>query len=411
MYVLIILLILGPLILFLLGIRRIPVGAVGIVIWLGRRTSDVRQEGLTWLVPLLAELVTIYQRERQIDVPAAQYYTADRVRISFKTTLRVAVADAVALCAQGPGTYEPFTRDALGGGGGGQEANIALRGLVQNSIRESVQSMPIDEVLFGGGSVSQQELCERIRRGLDQTARRWGLGVLEVWLTDVDADDQHLKQAVQAEVREKMAGKGHLASWEAQIQKGALFGDVAQQVVERTRRELGRDVPVEEVRNFLLAFYQNEAALEVAMRSASGHNDLMSLFYLQHLGLPVPARSPLAAGHPVQPATRLPAAVAPAAAREGSYIVGREGDIVVEGDGISRHHARLVVADGRMTLTDLGSTNGTFLSGRRLPQQAPTSVGPRDIIGLGKALSVTADQLTEATRTLSLRPSVHTEVR
>ena len=46
MYVLVALLTLGPLILFVAGIKRIPVGAVGIVIWLGRRTGDVRQEGV-----------------------------------------------------------------------------------------------------------------------------------------------------------------------------------------------------------------------------------------------------------------------------------------------------------------------------------------------------------------------------
>jgi regulator of protease activity HflC (stomatin/prohibitin superfamily) len=389
---------LGALIVLGLGLKRVDVGAVGIVLVLGRRTNDVRQEGLTWLFPWLTQLVEIYRRERQVDIPPAQYYTADRVRISFKTTLRVAVADAVALFEQGPGTYQPFSRDGVGGkSAGGEEANIALRGLAQNSIRETVQSMRIDSVLFGGGPGGG--LRERIRGGLEQTARRWGLTVLEVWLTDVDADDKEVKQAVQSEVREQMEGKGRLAGWEAQVQKGLLFNQVAAQMVEQVKREQGRDLPLEEARNFLLGFYQNDAALEVAMRAAGGTNSLMQLFYAGQMGFPVPAQAPLGAG--VGVGSRPPRALAPPAsvAEEGIFVLGREGDIVVESDGVSRHHARLWVAGDRLSLADLGSTNGTFVSGRRLTPQVATPVEPQDTVGLGKGEVFSFAQLAAATKT------------
>ena len=312
------------------------------------------------------------------------------------------VTNAAALFDQGPGTYGPFANDAVHG----QEANVALRSLVENSIRESVQSMRIDEVLFGGGA---EPLRARIRQGLSQTAQRWGLGVLEVWLTNVDADDQKLKQALQSEVREKMEGKGQLASWEAQIQKGALFNDVALQVVERTRKERGIDISIDEARNFLLAFYQNERALDVAMRSAGGSNDLMSVFYLQHLGLPVPSREPLGMRPPAPPAAALRGAAEPSPAPEGDFIIGREGDIVVDGDGVSRHHARLVIRSGRMILTDLGSTNGTFVSGRKLSPQVATPLESRDTVALGKTVAVTADQLAKAVQSRHLRTSAQTQ--
>ncbi|HZF07869.1 MAG TPA: SPFH domain-containing protein [Thermoanaerobaculia bacterium] len=391
---------LGALIILGLGLKRVPVGAVGIVLVLGRRTNDVRQEGLTWLFPWLTELVVIYRRERQVDIPPAQYYTADRVRISFKTTLRVTVTDAVALFEQGPGTYQPFSRDGEDGQkAGGEEANIVLRGLAQNSIRETVQSMRIDSVLFGGGPAGG--LRERIRGGLEQTARRWGLTVPEVWLTEVDADDKEVKQAVQSEVREQMEGKGRLAGWEAQVQKGLLFNQVAAQMVEQVKREQGRDLPLEEARNFLLGFYQNDAALEVAMRAAGGTNSLMQLFYAGQMGFPVPAQAPLGAGAGVGAGSRPPRALAapPSVAEEGTYVLGREGDIVVESDGVSRHHARLWVAGGRLSLADLGSTNGTFVSGRRLTPQVATPVEPRDTVGLGKGEVFTFAQLAAATKT------------
>jgi regulator of protease activity HflC (stomatin/prohibitin superfamily) len=401
MYTLIIVLMLLPMIFLLLGIKWVPVGAVGVVIFIGRRTNDVRQEGITWVVPFLSTLVWIYPRERQVDILKVPYYTADRVRIAFKTTLRVVVTNAAALLAQGPGTYGPFTQEATAA----EETNIALRGLMQNAIRETVQSMRINEVLFGGNS--ERALRELIRRGLDQTAQRWGLGVVEVWLTEVEADDPKMKQAVEAEIREEMEGKGRLASWKAQIQKGMLFDDVAVQMSEKARRE-GRDLPPEEARSFLLGFYHNESALEVALRAAGGHNDLMSLFYLQHLGLPLPNHLPHGMAVPARPAAALKAAPAPGEAQEGTFIIGREGDIIVEGDGISRHHARLVVANGRMSLLDLGSTNGTFVSGRKLAAKEAAPLGVSDTVGLGKTVVVTVHQLAASTQTRTLRSSAPT---
>jgi hypothetical protein len=396
-------LLLLPAICLLQGFKRVPLGAVGVVIRMGRRTNEVKPEGMTWVWPFVSELVWIYPRERQVDIPKVPYSTTDRVRISFKTTLRVAVTNAAALLDQGPGTYKPFTQDAEKD----EETNVALRGLMQNSIRETVQAMRIDEVLFGGVTGFQPALRERIRAELGQTAKRWGLGVVEVWLTEVEAEDPRMKQAAEAEVREEMEGKGRLASWKAQIQKGGLFNDVALQMSEQARRQ-GRDLPLEEARSFLLSFYHDEAALEVAMRAAGGHNDLMSLFYLQHLGLPLPGHPPpgLGLGAPARPVAALRAAPAPA--QEGSFVIGREGDIVVEGDGISRHHARLVVAHGRMSLLDLGSTNGTFVSGRKLAAKEAAPLGASDTIGLGKTVVVTIHQLAAATQTRTLRSSAPT---
>lgn len=53
--------------------------------------------------------------------------------------------------------------------------------------------------------------------------------------------------------------------------------------------------------------------------------------------------------------------------QEGEHVVGRtDGDIIIANPYLSRKHARLRVAEGRVFLTDLGSTNGTFLDGERL---------------------------------------------
>ena len=387
------------------GLHRVPIGARGVVISMGRRTGQVRDEGMTWLLPFLSHLENIYVRERQIDIPEAEYYTGDRARIAFKTTLRVTVSDPAALFAQGPGTYTPFTRDAVSGvTAGAEEEHVALRRLVQNSIRESVQSLTIQDVMFGGQV--HGTLQDRIRERLGHTTGRWGLGVVDVWLVDVEAESQDLRRAVQSEVQEAMDGRGQVAAQQAEISKGALFSKIAYEVADDVRARLGKEISTEEVMHFLVGFYQNERALDVALKSAGGSNDLMQMFYLQHLGIPVPQPRVLAALPMQSPMNALPqTGYHQAVSSDGSWIVGREGDIFLEWDGVSRHHARIDVSGGQMSVTDLGSTNGSYVNGRQLVPNVASPVNPGDSILFGKNVSVTYEQLIAATQSRQIRPA------
>jgi pSer/pThr/pTyr-binding forkhead associated (FHA) protein len=81
--------------------------------------------------------------------------------------------------------------------------------------------------------------------------------------------------------------------------------------------------------------------------------------------------------------------------REGNFLgtematgdrieIGRDPtcDIVVDDEGCSRKHALLFEAGGQLCVQDLGSANGTKLNGA--PISAPSYVGPRDDVGIGK---------------------------
>jgi len=50
---------------------------------------------------------------------------------------------------------------------------------------------------------------------------------------------------------------------------------------------------------------------------------------------------------------------------EGTNVIGRAEDATIEIDapGVSRHHARILVAAGTVTLEDLGSKNGSYVNG------------------------------------------------
>lgn len=53
---------------------------------------------------------------------------------------------------------------------------------------------------------------------------------------------------------------------------------------------------------------------------------------------------------------------------EGANVIGREPDATIQCDspGVSRYHARIVLANGEATVEDLGSKNGTFVKGERI---------------------------------------------
>lgn len=70
----------------------------------------------------------------------------------------------------------------------------------------------------------------------------------------------------------------------------------------------------------------------------------------------------------------------------GANVIGRaeEATIRIDSPGVSRHHARILVADGGATLEDLHSKNGTFLNGALLSVPAVLSEG--DAIKVGKVV-------------------------
>jgi len=63
-------------------------------------------------------------------------------------------------------------------------------------------------------------------------------------------------------------------------------------------------------------------------------------------------------------------------------VIGRSSDLdmVLVEDMVSRKHAKISVANGRVTLHDLGSTNGTFVNGEKI-KQARLKEGDRILIG------------------------------
>ena len=68
---------------------------------------------------------------------------------------------------------------------------------------------------------------------------------------------------------------------------------------------------------------------------------------------------------------------------EGTHVIGRDpcAAVWIDAAVVSRHHARMVVRDGLVTVEDLGSRNGTFVNGVRLAGVSAVAHGDEVSIG------------------------------
>jgi hypothetical protein len=69
---------------------------------------------------------------------------------------------------------------------------------------------------------------------------------------------------------------------------------------------------------------------------------------------------------------------------EGPNVIGRTPDCEVQilASSISRHHARITTSGSTATIEDLGSTNGTFVDGKRI--ESPTRIAAKQKLRLGR---------------------------
>lgn len=69
--------------------------------------------------------------------------------------------------------------------------------------------------------------------------------------------------------------------------------------------------------------------------------------------------------------------------RKTSVVVGRavDADITVQNSGVSRQHCRIEYIQGVFYITDLGSSNGTFIDGQRLEPNVKTKIDSQFSLG------------------------------
>lgn len=93
-----------------------------------------------------------------------------------------------------------------------------------------------------------------------------------------------------------------------------------------------------------------------------------------------------------------------AALHDGENVIGRDEDAVawIESASVSRRHARIVVSEGKATLEDLGSKNGTFVGGRKVTSPVVLADGDEIRVGLVPLL-IRIFEAATSTRTVDKR--------
>lgn len=90
---------------------------------------------------------------------------------------------------------------------------------------------------------------------------------------------------------------------------------------------------------------------------------------------------------------------------EGDNVIGRDPrcEVWVDHSGVSRRHARIRIEGGesRPVLTDLESTNGTFVAGKRITEATPLTDG--DAIKVGSVTLKFREWTEQASRTRRIR--------
>ena len=91
---------------------------------------------------------------------------------------------------------------------------------------------------------------------------------------------------------------------------------------------------------------------------------------------------------------------------EGATTIGRDSDadIQVDAGGVSRHHARIRIVDGRASIEDLASKNGTFVGGVKI--EGTHALRDGDQIRVGPALiTFRVAPATLPTETMTVGPA------
>ena len=86
--------------------------------------------------------------------------------------------------------------------------------------------------------------------------------------------------------------------------------------------------------------------------------------------------------------------------RPGLNIVGREGDVLIADGRVSRKHAEIILENGKVSVRDLGSTNGTTFNGEPLGEQQIQVSDGDEVDFAGNVLKLSIPGAANATQAL-----------
>ena len=172
------------LVIIVLGMKVVQQYERGVVFRLGKVRSEVKEPGLTIIIPLIDVMRKVNMRTMTMPIPSQKVITRDNVSIDVAAVAYYRVVEPIKSLVEIDNVM------------------VAINQISQTTVRNIVGQHPLDEVLSSTDKINEQVMVI-----LESTVEQWGVRLTRVELKDIQLPDSMQRaMAKQAEAeREKRA--------------------------------------------------------------------------------------------------------------------------------------------------------------------------------------------------------------
>jgi regulator of protease activity HflC (stomatin/prohibitin superfamily) len=176
----------------------------GVVFRLGRAQTQVRQPGLTMLVPIVDRMTKVNVQVVTLPVPAQEGITRDNVTVRVDAVVYFRVID-------------PWRAAVVV-----QDYNFAVLQVAQTSLRSIIGKSDMDDLLS-----NREKLNEGLEIMMDSPAAGWGVEIDRVEIKDV-ALPESMKRSMSRQAEAERERRSRIITADGELQASAKLSQAAQ---------------------------------------------------------------------------------------------------------------------------------------------------------------------------------------
>ncbi|MEU6969109.1 slipin family protein [Kitasatospora aureofaciens] len=190
------------------GVRVVQQYERGVVFRLGRVRGQVREPGLTMLVPVLDRMRKVNVQVVTMPVPAQEGITKDNVSVSVDAVLYFRVVEPI-----------KATVDV-------QNYGFAMLQVAQTSLRSIIGKSELDDLLSG-----RENLHQGLEVMLESPAAGWGVHIDRVEIKDVSLPDS-MKRSMARQAEADRERRARIITADGEFQAAAKLAEAAGKMAE-----------------------------------------------------------------------------------------------------------------------------------------------------------------------------------
>ena len=176
----------------------------GVVFRLGRAQTQVRQPGLTMLIPIVDRMTKVNVQVVTLPVPAQEGITRDNVTVRVDAVVYFRVID-------------PWRASVVV-----QDYNFAVLQVAQTSLRSIIGKSDMDDLLS-----NREKLNEGLEIMMDSPAAGWGVEIDRVEIKDV-ALPESMKRSMSRQAEAERERRSRIITADGELQASAKLSQAAQ---------------------------------------------------------------------------------------------------------------------------------------------------------------------------------------